>query len=62
MNFHDLRALAERVPCPARPYGCGAAVGDPCRNLGTGQPLTHRPAHEARLWNAEALVDAEEWS
>lgn len=42
-----------QVTCPeAR---CNAGVDEPCRNLATGQPLRARPAHERRLWNAEAL-------
>lgn len=41
------------VTCPeAR---CNARSGEPCRNLATGQSLRRRPAHERRLWNAEAL-------
>lgn len=51
MNHHDLRAGALRVPCP----DCPARIGDPCKNLGTGLPLERRPAHERRLWNADAL-------
>lgn len=41
------------VACPEK--RCNAAVDEPCRNLATGLPLTRRPAHERRLWNAEAL-------
>lgn len=50
MNLHDLRAAAQRLPCS----DCKAQPGDPCLNLGTGRPLEARPAHERRLWDAEA--------
>lgn len=43
----DQAATAARVACPER--RCGASVGNPCRNLATGKPLTRRPAHERRL-------------
>lgn len=41
------------VNCPE--HRCGATVGEQCRNINTGAPLHRRPAHEKRLWNAEAL-------
>lgn len=41
------------VNCPE--LACGAVVGEVCRNLSTGGSLEHRPAHEKRLWNADAL-------
>lgn len=41
------------VSCPET--RCNAQVDEPCRNLATGLPLRNRPAHERRLWNAEAL-------
>jgi hypothetical protein len=34
---------------------CGAIIDEPCHNLVNGAPLNRRPAHERRLWNAEAL-------
>lgn len=51
MNIHDIRAGAQLVACP----DCPARPGDPCKNLQTGAPLLSRPAHERRLWNAQAL-------
>lgn len=62
MSVDRDRELALRVQCPARPRGCGAPPGEPCRNLATGGPLVCRPAHEARLWlaEAEAMVEAGE--
>ncbi|QJY46676.1 hypothetical protein [Pseudonocardia broussonetiae] len=51
MNLDDVadREQAETVPCPDRPRGCGARPDEPCRNLHTGGPLQHLPAHAARL-------------
>lgn len=44
------RELAQTVACnEPRPHGCGAAIGEPCRNLGTGEPLLNLPAHDARM-------------
>ena len=43
----DDRAAANRVHCPVE--RCNAQPGDPCRNVHTGQPLEHLPAHHARL-------------
>jgi hypothetical protein len=41
---------ALQVDCPPRDQlGCGQPAGQLCRNLGTGQPLQHLPAHDARL-------------
>lgn len=47
----QLRDGAIQIPCPI----CKAQPGDPCLNIGTGRPIERRPAHEKRLWNAEAL-------
>jgi hypothetical protein len=43
----DDRAAACRVPCPVE--RCNAQAGDPCRNVHTGLPLEHLPAHDVRL-------------
>lgn len=55
MNLAEQRAHAATVPCPKPPHGCAAPIGEPCRNLQTREPLENRPAHEARLWNADAI-------
>lgn len=49
MNLDGLadREQAETVPCPL--LACPAAAGETCRNLLTGEPLGHLPAHQARL-------------
>lgn len=51
MNLQDQadREVAETVPCPDRPHGCGRPAGTACRNLHTGEPLERIPAHAARL-------------
>lgn len=41
------------IACPEK--RCGAGVTQPCRNLANGEPLSRRPAHEKRIWNARAL-------
>lgn len=56
--------LALTVACnePA-PRGCGAVIGEPCRNLITGEPLEHLPGHDARLRAAgvrHAPIDSRE--
>lgn len=59
MNLDDQadRDRAEQVACPPRPLGCATPAGEPCRNLTTGQPLEHQPAHSARL-RAAGVVHA----
>jgi hypothetical protein len=50
------RELALTVAClAAAPRGCGAPIGEPCRNLSTGQPVEHIAAHDARLRAAGVL-------
>lgn len=39
------RDSAQTQPCPA----CHAARGEVCRNVHTGQPLAHLPAHNDRI-------------
>jgi hypothetical protein len=51
------RDRAETVPCPDRPRGCAMPAGTTCRNLTTGEPLEHQPAHFARL-RAAGVVHA----
>lgn len=43
---HD-RLTAETVPCTEP--GCGAGVGQTCRNVHTGDPLEHQAAHARRI-------------
>ena len=44
------RELALTVACTEPPpRGCGAVIGELCRNLSSGDPLTRLPAHDARL-------------
>lgn len=38
---------AEQVPCTED--GCGALVGETCRNVHTGDPLERLPAHAKRI-------------
>lgn len=51
MNLDDRRDQEQAldVACPERPRGCGSPAGELCRNLATGQPLRHLPAHLSRL-------------
>ncbi|GAA0897846.1 hypothetical protein [Pseudonocardia zijingensis] len=52
MNLEDQadQDAALRVDCPpADEHGCGEIAGRLCRNLSTGEPLRHLPAHLARL-------------
>lgn len=51
----DDRAAAAAVPCSVP--RCNAQAGEPCRNVHTGQPLEHLPAHHARL-KAAGIVHA----
>lgn len=55
MNHADLcdQDQALTVACDNDPpRGCGAPIGELCRNLATGQPLQHLPAHHSRLVKA----------
>lgn len=45
------RQQAEQVPCTEP--GCGAAVGEQCRNVADGLPLVKQPAHWRRIKAAE---------
>jgi hypothetical protein len=49
MNLVDQldRDRAMTVPCPVP--ACPADVGEPCRNLSTGEPVDRIPAHARRL-------------
>lgn len=65
MNLQDQhdREIAETVPCPDKPRGCGRPAGTACRNLHTGELLERLPAHAARLAAAgviHAPVDSRE--
>lgn len=51
---HD-RLTAETVPC-SEP-GCGAFVGETCRNVRTGQPLEHQAAHAKRITAGRAAAE-----
>lgn len=67
MNLQDQtdRDQAETVACPDKPRGCGRPAGTACRNLSTGEPLEHLPAHAARLAAAgvvHAPLDSRELS
>lgn len=41
------RSEAEQVPCPET--GCGAGVGERCRNVHDQLPLEKQPAHWRRI-------------
>lgn len=48
----ELKKLAETVPCPMPPKGCGMTAGRECVSRFPGekpQPLKHLPAHAARI-------------
>lgn len=48
----ELKKLAETVPCPMPPKGCGMPAGRECVSRFPGekpQPLKHLPAHAARI-------------
>lgn len=49
------RGEANKVPCPE--LGCGAAVGDTCRNLRTGDPLGKQAAHDKRVKASQAAAE-----
>jgi hypothetical protein len=50
LNDQEDQDAALRVDCPpAEDHGCGQPAGQLCRNLSTGEPLQHLPAHLARL-------------
>lgn len=51
---HD-RVTAETVPCTES--GCGAPVGETCRNVHTGQPLEHQAAHAKRIEAGRAAAE-----
>lgn len=36
-------------------WRCGARAGESCRNLATGQPLRHLPAHNVRVADAATV-------
>lgn len=44
-TWRHTRMTAERVPCTE----CSALEGETCRNVHTGQPLEHQPAHAKRI-------------
>lgn len=50
------RELAERVPCPDPPLGCGVSAGQTCINPLTGKPPRY-PAHRAREQLAAATTN-----
>ena len=45
LDWIGTRTAAEQFVCPV----CHAAVGDTCRNLGTGRTLLEQPAHYQRI-------------
>ena len=45
LDWIGTRTAAEQFVCPV----CHAAVGDTCRNLGTGRTLKEQPAHYQRI-------------
>lgn len=49
------RMTAETVPCTEP--GCGAFVGETCRNVHTGQPLEKLPAHAKRIRSAAEAAE-----
>lgn len=51
MDWWGDRELAQTVQCPPRPRGCGAPIGETCRNR-HGEELVNQPAHDARLRRA----------
>jgi hypothetical protein len=51
---HD-RLTAETVPCSEQ--GCGAFVGETCRNVHTGQPLEHQAAHAKRILAGQVAAE-----
>jgi len=46
-NWRNERVTAETVPCTEP--DCGAGVGETCRNVRTGDPIKHQPAHARRI-------------
>lgn len=52
---HD-RMAAEKVAC-SEP-GCGAGVGETCRNVHTGDPLGCQAAHARRIEAGKAAEEA----
>lgn len=58
MSFVEWQIAVQRVRCPDKPFGCGAAIGEPCTNIKTGQPLERRPGHERRIRALKALASA----
>ena len=46
-TWRHTRMTAEQVPCTED--GCGALVGETCRNVHTGDLLDRLPAHAKRI-------------
>lgn len=47
-----MKELAETVPCPGPPRGCGVPAGEECVSRLRGRnpkPLIHLPAHPSRI-------------
>ncbi|TCO64928.1 hypothetical protein EV192_101712 [Actinocrispum wychmicini] len=51
----QLREIAQTVPCPEPPLGCGRPADEPCVNR-IGEPLKHMD-HTSRLRRAQAAKD-----